>query len=103
MHDHPTTTSRSTTRKAETAAVAPACTMVIFGAGGDLTKRLVTPALYNLVTAKQLPDGFRLVGVDHSDMSVEDWRKRLGDMMNEAVTSHSGEFQTDHIDQAAWK
>ena len=24
-------------------------------------------------------------------------------MMNEAVTSHSGEFQTDHIDQAAWK
>lgn len=77
--------------------------MVIFGAGGDLTKRLVTPALYNLVTAKQLPDGFRLVGVDHSDMSVEEWRKRLGDMMQEAVTNPSGEFQADHIDQTAWK
>jgi len=24
------------------------CAMVIFGAGGDLTKRLLTPALYNL-------------------------------------------------------
>ena len=41
--------------------------MVIFGAGGDLTKRLVTPALYNLVTAKRLPDGFRLVGVDRGN------------------------------------
>ena len=40
--------------------------MVIFGAGGDLTKRLVVPALYNLVTAKRLPEGFRLVGVDHA-------------------------------------
>ena len=40
--------------------------MVIFGAGGDLTKRLVMPALYNLVTAKRLPDGFRLVGVDQA-------------------------------------
>ncbi len=46
--------------KAETVPVATALRMVIFGAGGDLTKRLVTPALYNLVTAKRLPDGFRL-------------------------------------------
>ena len=30
--------------------------MVIFGAGGDLTKRLLVPALYNLVTAKQLSE-----------------------------------------------
>ena len=38
---------------------AGACAMVIFGAGGDLTKRLVTPALYNLATTGLLPDGFR--------------------------------------------
>ena len=66
--------------KAETPAVAPPCAMVIFGAGGDLTKRLVAPALYNLVTAKRLPDGFRLVGVDHGLSSVEQWRKNLTDM-----------------------
>ena len=72
--------------KAETVAVAPPCAMVIFGAGGDLTKRLVTPALYNLVTAKRLPDGFRLVGVDHGNRTVDDWRKSLTDMMNEFVT-----------------
>ena len=46
------------------AMVAPACAMVIFGAAGDLTKRLVVPALYDLVSAKRLPERFQLVGVD---------------------------------------
>ena len=68
-------------------AVAPPCAMVIFGAGGDLTKRLVMPALYNLVTAKRLPDGFRLVGVDHGARTAEEWRKSLTDMMNEFVAA----------------
>ena len=35
---------------------APPATLTIFGAGGDLTKRLVVPALYNLVRAGKLPD-----------------------------------------------
>jgi len=42
----------------ESAAVAPPCAMVIFGAAGDLPKRLVVPALYNLTTTRQLSDGF---------------------------------------------
>ena len=102
MQDHPTTT-RSTAKKAETAAVAPPCAMVIVGAAGDLTKRLVAPALYNLVTAKRLPDGFRLVGVDRSVSSVEEWRDSLTKMMDEFVTKGGGEFQADHIDQTAWR
>jgi glucose-6-phosphate 1-dehydrogenase len=96
-------TTTSPVAKAETVPVAPPCAMVIFGAGGDLTKRLVAPALYNLVTAKRLPDGFRLVGVDHGNRTVEDWRKSLTDMMNEFVASHDGEFQADRIDQTAWR
>jgi glucose-6-phosphate 1-dehydrogenase len=35
---------------------APPTTLVIFGADGDLTKRLVVPALYNLVQARELPE-----------------------------------------------
>lgn len=89
--------------KAQTAPVAPPCAMVIFGAGGDLTKRLVVPALYNLVTAKRLPEGFQLVGVDRGNRTVEDWRKSLTEMMNEFVASHDGEFQADSIDQHAWR
>jgi len=50
--------------QAENTVIAPPCAMVIFGAAGDLTKRLVVPALYNLVNARLLPNGFRLVGVD---------------------------------------
>ena len=39
------------------------CAMVIFGASGDLTKRLVIPALYNLSRTKVLPEKFALIGV----------------------------------------
>ena len=56
----------------ESAAVAPPCAMVIFGAAGDLTKRLVVPALYNLTTTQQLPSGFQLVGVDRAAKSTQE-------------------------------
>jgi glucose-6-phosphate 1-dehydrogenase len=87
--------------QAETAVAAPPCAMVIFGATGDLTKRLVVPALYNLVHAKQLSDGFRLVGVGRGTETVDEWRKSLADMMRESA-AHDGEFQEAHIDQTAW-
>ncbi|RRA48512.1 glucose-6-phosphate dehydrogenase [Acidipila sp. EB88] len=41
----------------------PGCLMTIFGASGDLCKRLLLPSLYNLVAAKVLPDTFQLLGV----------------------------------------
>src|ERR1700720_4900637 len=59
----------------------PPATMVIFGAGGDLTKRLVVPALYNLVRAGKLPDEFALIGVDHNEETTEQWRQSLTKMM----------------------
>src|SRR6185437_14491385 len=50
------------------------CAMVIFGAAGDLTKRLVVPALYNLARTKVLPENFALIGVDHGERTTESWR-----------------------------
>ena len=47
------------------------CVFVLFGAAGDLTKRKLVPALYNLVRAKLLPDNFALMGVSVDDLSVE--------------------------------
>ena len=61
----------------ERAPPAPPCAMVIFGAAGDLTKRLVVPALYNLAHAGQLSDGFQLVGVDLAAITAEEWRTDL--------------------------
>lgn len=93
--------SENSTR-AEKTVEAPPCAMVIFGAAGDLTKRLVVPALYNLANAKLLPDGFRLVGVDLAAKTVEEWRGSLIDMMREFV-AHGGEFHADEIDETTWR
>ena len=76
--------------------MAPPCAMVIFGAAGDLTKRLVVPALYNLVNDHQLSEEFRLVGVDLTEMSAEQWCAHLTDAMKGFV-AHDGEFQARRI------
>ncbi|MCB1676811.1 MAG: hypothetical protein KDI01_11000 [Halioglobus sp.] len=76
--------------------------MVIFGAAGDLTRRLVVPALYNLVCARRLPDGFRLVGVDLSENSGRGWADGLGATIQQFVTQGGGEFEADHIDNWRW-
>ena len=38
------------------------CTIVIFGASGDLTVRKLIPALYHLFLEGQMPESFRVVG-----------------------------------------
>jgi glucose-6-phosphate 1-dehydrogenase len=88
---------------ADGAPVAPPCIMVIFGAAGDLTKRLLVPALYDLVRAKRLPGQFRLVGLGTSARTTADWTQGLADMMNQAASGSGGEFNPGHIDQAAWR
>ena len=64
---------------------APPATMTIFGAAGDLTKRLVIPALYNLARAGRLPDEFSIVGVDHNPFTTETWRQSLSDFGGQAA------------------
>jgi glucose-6-phosphate 1-dehydrogenase len=53
------------------------CTMVIFGGGGDLTHRLLMPALYNLAQTNVLPERFALIGLGTADRSTESWRNDL--------------------------
>jgi len=85
---------------AQTKVAAP-CAMVIFGAAGDLTKRLVVPALYNLAVGGLLPNDFALIGVDVADLTSDQWRQGLSHMIYRFPTT-SGEFQTKSIDQIAW-
>ncbi|HKQ37733.1 MAG TPA: glucose-6-phosphate dehydrogenase, partial [Verrucomicrobiae bacterium] len=84
------------------APLAPPCALVIFGAAGDLTKRLVVPALYNLVGAGRLPEEFRIVGVDLAAKSTEEWRSGLTDSMQSFVGT-DGESALDHLDTKAWE
>jgi len=87
----------------EKAAPAPPCAMVIFGAAGDLTKRLVVPALYDLVQERRLAQEFRLVGVDLAAKSTDEWKAGLTEMMQEFVGRSGGEFHVDKIDEGDWR
>ena len=77
------------------------CTLVIFGANGDLTKRLVTPALYNLACTNLLPENFAIIGVDHNGKDDQAWRDHLSEAMQSFVGG-TGEFDPASIDQKAW-
>ncbi len=76
--------------------------MVIFGAGGDLTKRLLVPALYNLASTHLLPDNFALVGVDIAEITADQWRDSLHKMMESFVGKAASESQIEQIDNATW-
>jgi glucose-6-phosphate 1-dehydrogenase len=73
--------------------------MAIFGAGGDLTKRLVVPALYNLVRGGMLPDSFAIIGIDHNEMTTQEWCQSLTEMMQGFVRADG---RSGAIDEQAW-
>jgi len=60
------------------------CTMVIFGASGDLTSRKLVPALYSLDRDGLLPEGFTVVGYGRTVKSHEQFRQE----MREAVQTY---------------
>jgi glucose-6-phosphate 1-dehydrogenase len=82
---------------------APPCVLVIFGAGGDLTKRLVMPALYNLAGAGLLDQGLKIIGVDHVANTDDGWRQALTETMRSFTEDKTGEFHPDAIDETAWE
>ncbi|HMH64589.1 MAG TPA: glucose-6-phosphate dehydrogenase [Rhizomicrobium sp.] len=70
----------------------PPCAIVIFGANGDLTKRLIIPALYNLARTQLLPKNLALVGVDHNKKSSEEWTAQLKDFLVQVLAKNSEEI-----------
>lgn len=70
------------------------CALEIFGAAGDLTKRLLVPSLYNLHTSKLLPENFAIVGVTASKFSDEDFREKL--------TKDIQEFARSPVQKELW-
>jgi glucose-6-phosphate 1-dehydrogenase len=86
---------------------------VIFGAAGDLTKRLLVPSLYNLHASNLLPENFAIVGVTAAKFSDEDFRNKLTKDINEFARSpvqkelwdwfkskiyyHSGDFRDPNL------
>jgi glucose-6-phosphate 1-dehydrogenase len=71
------------------------CVMVIFGFSGDLTRRKLIPALYNLASQQLLSREFAVIGVGRSPMSDDDARKK--------VTEDFKHFATGAVDQDLWE
>jgi glucose-6-phosphate 1-dehydrogenase len=72
------------------------CSIVIFGASGDLTARKLVPALYHLARDRQLPDPVRIVGVARREKTDESFREEL----REALGRFS---RTQPVDAVAWE
>ena len=56
---------------------------LIFGGTGDLTKRKIMPALYNLFLDNWLPDNFAIIGSSWSEMTDAQYKKDLLSSVNE--------------------
>ena len=72
------------------------CTIVIFGASGDLTARKLIPALYHLFKEKQMPATFRVIGFARREKTDASWRQEL----RIALEQFS---RTKPVDEQVWK
>ncbi len=71
------------------------CIMVVFGASGDLTKRLLIPSLFNLYCDKLLPDSFAILGMAMDAFTTQSFREK----MSADVQEYSRRVD---FDDAAW-
>jgi glucose-6-phosphate 1-dehydrogenase len=72
------------------------CSIVIFGASGDLTARKLIPAFYHLCKEKQMPSAFRIIGFARREKTDESWRAEL----RAALDQFS---RTKPVDETVWK
>jgi glucose-6-phosphate 1-dehydrogenase len=84
-----------TCRLGESRKALDPCSIVIFGASGDLTARKLVPALYHLAKEKQMPSDFRIVGFARREKTDESWRGEL----REALEQFS---RTKPVDDKVW-
>lgn len=74
---------------------APPCTLVIFGASGDLAKRKLVPALYELHRQGLLAPEFTVVGFSRTPMTHEEFRARM--------QGFTKTFVKENYSEAVWK
>jgi glucose-6-phosphate 1-dehydrogenase len=66
--------------------------IVIFGASGDLTRRMLIPALFHLYTKDHLPKYFQVIGSSRTVFTHESFRKRVQETI-EAMPSAENSFE----------
>jgi glucose-6-phosphate 1-dehydrogenase len=86
-------------RKRSASAAAPAgpCCFVIFGASGDLTHRLLLPALYNLAAGGLLPEAFSIIGIARGEKSNDVFRSDLAKSLRRFAIRDVDEETADRL------
>ncbi|HWI55636.1 MAG TPA: glucose-6-phosphate dehydrogenase, partial [Bacillota bacterium] len=85
-----------TCRLGEARKAVDPCSIVIFGASGDLTARKLIPALYHLFKDKQMPPEFRIIGFARREKTDASWREEL----RHALDQFS---RTQPVDDQVWQ
>jgi len=62
-------------------SLADSCVLVIFGASGDLTRRKLLPAIYNLAESGHLPEKFAILGVARQAIDEAAFRAQMRDQV----------------------
>ncbi len=78
--------------------VAPDCMLVIFGATGDLTQRLLMPALYNLANEGLLTPRFSIVGIGHQERGDDAFRTFMADALRKRAHNAKAEIEDKTLD-----
>ena len=73
------------------------CTLIIFGASGDLTHRKLVPALYNLHKRKLLPQDFHVIGCARSDLGDEGFRQKVCDAIHARCNESTKEYEKEFV------
>ncbi|HMO82240.1 MAG TPA: glucose-6-phosphate dehydrogenase [Pyrinomonadaceae bacterium] len=76
-------------------STADACVMFIFGATGDLTRRKLFPAIYNLAKDGHMPKNFAIVGVGRQEIGTEKFRSEMVSALRRFIPNG---LNTDLID-----
>lgn len=63
--------------------------IVIFGASGDLTKRMLIPAIHQLFIHHLLPDNFAIVGTSRTPLTDTEFRQRMNEFLPSDKESNS--------------
>ena len=72
------------------------CSIVIFGASGDLTARKLIPAFYHLCKEKQMPSTFRIIGFARREKTDASWRAELRTALDQFS-------RTKPVDENVWR
>ncbi|MFY1663321.1 glucose-6-phosphate dehydrogenase [Pseudomonas sp. Pseu.R1] len=89
-------------RSKQKAPVAPATTLFLFGAHGDLVKRLLMPALYNLFRDGLVGEDLHIVGVDHNTVSDAEFAQKLEDFIRKEAANKVAQGGDEPLDPALW-